>query len=65
MLTYVHHHKHSHNISVSGIIQSSICFTQPLIILALDKDNPKATVLNFLEKAKSEDPEFFKQVKAQ
>ena len=65
MLTCVHRHKHSHSFSVPGIIRSVLCFTQPLIIPTLDKDDPKATVSNSLEKAKSEDPEFVKQVKAQ
>ena len=65
ILTCVHCHKHSHNISVPGINQLCLCFIQPLIIPTLDKDDPKTTALNSLEKAKSEDPEFVKQVKAQ
>ena len=50
MLTCVYHHKHSCNISVPGIIRSGLCFTQPLSGPTLDKDDPKATVFNSLEK---------------
>ena len=55
MLTCVHQYKHSHSISVPSIIRSGICFTQPLIVPFLDKDDPKATVLSSLEKALAED----------
>ena len=54
--------KHSRSISVPGVIRPDLCFTQPLIIPSLDKNDPKATVLNSFEKAKSEDPEFVKRV---
>ena len=50
MLTCVHHHIYSHIISVLGIIRSGLCCTQRLIVPTLDKENPKATVLNSLEK---------------
>ena len=62
MLTCVHLHKHSCSISVPGIIRSGLCFTQPLIILSLDKDDLKATVLN---SALAEDKEFIERVKVQ
>ena len=65
MLTYLHQKRHSQSLSVPGIIRSGLCFTQPLIFPALDKDDPKATVLNSLEKALAEDSEFVKQVKIQ
>ena len=65
MLTYIHCHKHSRSISVLGIIRSGLCFTQPLIAPSLDEDDPKATVLNPLEKALAEDVEFVKSVKIQ
>ena len=51
MLTCIHRHKHSRSISVPAIIRSVLCFTQPLIVPSLDKDDPKATVLNSLQKA--------------
>ena len=65
MLTCVHHNKNSRNISVPGIIRSGLCFTQPLIVPSLEKDDPKATVLNSLEKALAEDTEFVDRVKVQ
>ena len=65
MLTCIHCHKHSRSISVPGIIRSGLCFTQPLIVPSLDKDDPKATVLNSLEKALAEDQEFIEKVKIQ
>ena len=65
ILTCVHCHKYCRIISVPGIIRSGLCFAQPLIIPTLDKDDPKATVLNSLEKAKAEDPDFVKQGKIQ
>ena len=64
MLTCVHCHKHSHSISVPGVIRLGLCLTQSLIIPSLDKDDPKATALNSLQTARLEDPEFVKQVKA-
>ena len=65
MLTCVHRHKHNCSISIPGVIRSSICFTQTLIIPSLDKNNPKATVYNSIGKAKSENPEFVERVTAQ
>ena len=65
MLTCIHYHKHSRSISVPGIITSGLCFTQPRIVPSLDKDDPKATVLNSLEKAMAEDTEFVERVKVQ
>ena len=65
MLTCVHQKRHSQSISVPGIIRSGLCFTQPLMVPDLDKDNPKATVLNSLEKALAEDSEFVERVKVQ
>ena len=65
MYAYIHCHKHSCSTSVPDSIGLGLCFTQPLITPTIDKDDPKATVLNFLGKAKPEDPEFVKQVKAQ
>ena len=65
MLTCVHRHKHNRSISVPGVIRSGLCFTQPLIVPSLDKNDPKATVYNSLEKAKSDDPKFAKKVAAQ
>ena len=44
MLTCIHCHKHSRSISVPGIIRSGLCFTQPLIVPSLSKDDSKATV---------------------
>ena len=64
-LTCVHWHKYSRRISVSGIIRSGLCFTQPLIIPTLNKDDPKATILNSLEEALVEDTEFVERVKVQ
>ena len=40
-------------------------FTHALIVPSLDKDDPKATVLNSLDKALAEDVEFVKSVKVQ
>ena len=40
-------------------------FTQPLIVSTFHNSNPKATVLNSLEKALAEDTEFVKRVKVQ
>ena len=65
MLTCIHRNKHSRSISVPGIIRSGLCFTQPLIVPDLDKDDPKATVLNSLEEVLAEDSEFVEQVKVQ
>ena len=65
MLTCVHCHKHSRSISVPGIIRSGLFFTRPLIFPSLDKDDPKAIVLNSLEKALAEDEEFIERVKIQ
>ena len=65
MLTCVHLHKHSRSISVPGIIRSGLCFTQPRIVPSLDRDNPKATVLDSLEKALPEDEEFVERVTIQ
>ena len=65
MLIFVHHHKHSRSISILGIIRSSLCFTQPLILLTLDKDDLKATILDSLGKALTEDAEFAERVKVQ
>ena len=65
MLTCVHCHKHSRSISVPGIIRLGLCFTQPLLVPFLDKDDTKATDLNSLEKALSEDEEFVERVKIQ
>ena len=65
MLTCIHRNKHSHSISIPGIIRSGLCFIQPLMVLSLDKDDPKATVLNFLEKALAEDTESVEQIKVQ
>ena len=65
MLTCVHCYKHSCSIPVPGVTQSGPYFTQPLIIPTLDKDDPNAIVLNSLEKAKLENPEFVERVKAQ
>ena len=65
MLTCVHRHKHSHSLCVPGIIRSGLCFTQPLIVPSLGKDDPKATVLNSLKKALAENVEFVKRVKLQ
>ena len=58
MFTCVHRKRHSQSLLVPGIIRSGLCFTQPLIVSALDKDDPKTTVLNSLEKALAEDSEF-------
>ena len=65
MLTCVHHHKHSCSLSVPGIIRSGLCFIQPLIVLSLGKDDPKATVLNSLDKALTKVVKFVKSVKVQ
>ena len=65
MLTCVHQNKHSRSISVPGIIRSGLCFTQPLIVPDLNKDDPKATVLNSVKKALAEDSEFVERVKVQ
>ena len=65
MLTCVHRKRHSQSLSVPGVIRSGLCFTQPLIVPSLDKDDPKATVLNSLEKALAEDSQFVEQVKVQ
>ena len=62
LFTCFHHQKHSRSISVPGIIRSGLCFTQPLIVPSLDKDDSKATVLNSLEIALAEDGEFVKRV---
>ena len=63
ILTCVHRNKHSRSISVPGIIRSGLCFTQPLIVPDLDKDDPKATVLNSLKIALDEDSKFVERVK--
>ena len=65
MFTCVDCHKHSHSISVPGIMQLGLCFTQPCIVLSLDKDDPKATVLNSPEKFLAEDTEFLERVRVQ
>ena len=65
MLTCVHRKQHSCSISIPGVIRSGLCFTQPLIVPSLEKDDPRATVLNSLEKALAEDTEFVEQVKIQ
>ena len=65
MLTYVHQKRHFQSLSVPSIIRSGLCFTQPLIVPSLDKDDPKATVLNSLEKALAEDTELVERVKVQ
>ena len=65
MLTCVHCHKHSHSISVPGIIRLGLCFTQPLIVSTLNKDDPKATVFNSLKKSLAKDTEFVERVKVQ
>ena len=65
MLTCVHRHKHNRSISVPGVIRSGLCFTQPLIVPSLDKDDPKATVYNSLKKARAEDDEFMERVRVQ
>ena len=62
MLTCVHRKRHSQSFSVPGVIRSGLCFTQPLIVPTLDKDDPKATVLNSLEKALAEDTESVERV---
>ena len=58
MFTCVYCHKHFDSFSVPGIIRSRLCFTQSLIFPSLDKDDPKATVLNSFEKDLDEDTEF-------
>ena len=65
MLMCVHCHKHSCSFYVPGIIRSGLCFTQLLIVPSFGKDDPKATVLNSLEKALAEDVEFVKSVEIQ
>ena len=61
MLTCVHRHKHSCSLYIPGFIRLNLCFTQPLIVTSLGKDDPKATVLNSLEKALAQDVEFVKK----
>ena len=61
MLTYVHCHKHCCSISVICIIQSGLCFTQPLIVPTLNNDDPKAIILNSSKKNLADDPEFVKK----
>ena len=53
------------SVSVPGVICSGLCFTQPLIVPSLDKDDPKATVYNSLKKARAEDDEFMERVRVQ
>ena len=65
MLMCIHHYKHSRSIFVLDIISLGLCFTQPLIVPSLDKDDPKATVLNSLAKDLAEDEEFVEGVKIQ
>ena len=65
MLTCVHRKRHSQSLSVPSIIRSGLCFTQPLIVPFLDKDDPKGTILDSLEKALAEDSEFVERVKVQ
>ena len=62
MLTCVHCHQYSRSISVQGIIRSGLCFTQPRIVLSLDKDDLKAT---FACKGLAKDTEFVERVKVQ
>ena len=52
MLTCVHCKKHNRSISIPGIICSGLCFTQPLILPSLDKEDPRATIYNSIDKAK-------------
>ena len=65
MLTCVHRKKHNRSISIPGIIRSGLCFTQPLILPSLDKEDPRATIYNSIDKAKEHDPKFRKKIKSQ
>ena len=56
---------HCLSIYVTGIIRLYLCFIQPLIVLTLNKDDPKATVLQSVEKSLANDPKFIERVKVQ
>lgn len=65
MLTCVHHHNHNQSIYVCSVIHSGLCFTQSLIVLNLEKDDPLATVYDYLKKTKGRDKEFHDSIKLQ
>ena len=60
-LTCIHHNQKRMNIDILGIVCGGLCFTLPLILPDLPKDDPQATLLNSSLLAYKHDPKFKKE----
>ena len=60
-LTCIHHNQKRRNIDILGIVCGGLCFTMPLILPDLPKEDPQATLLNSSILAYKNDPKFRKE----
>ena len=60
-LTYIHHNQKRMNIDIPGIACGGLCFTLPLILPDLSKEDHQTRLLNSSNLAYKNDPKFRKE----